>query len=265
MVCNSDSYYWNFKNYKAIYAFVRVFTFSWWPALNHYNAIAPLMDPPAPHLEWQQLVDYTFISEFELLKHSSSFRDITAEPWAVPGNCEMTMKHFKLIGAHTEIHRCNYEAWQLHTSIQDEQQMYVTHIACVHLSNPDLASEIQWQADTQTQINAYILVQLNAVESLTGFSGVCGCGVCCGEMEVDDAEGGSPSHGTWKAIKRAWVSVVEETAVEGLVGDGIVSMDDGDGDLRDWLIDFSEAVTQESPSTNSDWTLCYLLGSSDIS
>ena len=29
MVCNSDSYYWNFKNFKAIYTFVRVSTFSW--------------------------------------------------------------------------------------------------------------------------------------------------------------------------------------------------------------------------------------------
>ena len=30
MVCNSDSYYWNFINFKAIYGFVRVWTFSWW-------------------------------------------------------------------------------------------------------------------------------------------------------------------------------------------------------------------------------------------
>jgi len=29
MVCNSDSYYWNFKNFKAIYGFVRVSLISW--------------------------------------------------------------------------------------------------------------------------------------------------------------------------------------------------------------------------------------------
>ena len=29
MVCNSNSYYWNFLNFKAIYGFVRVWTFSW--------------------------------------------------------------------------------------------------------------------------------------------------------------------------------------------------------------------------------------------
>ena len=38
--------------------------------LDNYNAIAPLMDPPAPLLEWKQLIDYTFVSKFELLKYS---------------------------------------------------------------------------------------------------------------------------------------------------------------------------------------------------
>ena len=55
-------------------------------ALDNYNAIASLMDPPAPLLEWKQLVDYTSVSKFELLKYSSSYKDITAEPWAVPRN-----------------------------------------------------------------------------------------------------------------------------------------------------------------------------------
>ena len=29
MICNSDSYYWNFINFKAIYGFVRVSLISW--------------------------------------------------------------------------------------------------------------------------------------------------------------------------------------------------------------------------------------------
>ena len=116
--------------------------------LDNYNAIASLMDPPAPLLEWKQLVDYTFVSEFELLKYSLSYKDITAEPWAVPGNRKMTTKHFKVIGARAEIHRCNYEAQRLRTSIRDEQLMYVEHISHVQVSNQDLSSEIQQQADT---------------------------------------------------------------------------------------------------------------------
>ena len=30
MICNSDSHYWNFTNFKAIYGFVRVSLISWW-------------------------------------------------------------------------------------------------------------------------------------------------------------------------------------------------------------------------------------------
>ena len=38
MVCNSDSYYWNFKNFKAIYGFVRVWMFSWCQATRGQNS-----------------------------------------------------------------------------------------------------------------------------------------------------------------------------------------------------------------------------------
>ena len=134
--------------------------------LDNYNAIASLMDPPSTLLEWKQLADYTFVSEFELLKYSSSYKDITAEPWAVPGNRKMTTKHFKVIRARAEIHRCNYEAWRLHTSIQDEQLMYVEHISCVQVSDQDLSSEIQQQADTWVWANAYIIMRLDAIETL---------------------------------------------------------------------------------------------------
>ena len=69
------------------------------------------------------------------MEYSSSYKDITDEPWAVPGNRKMTTKHFKLIGARVEIHRCNCEAQRLCTSIQDEQLMYVEHISHVPVSD----------------------------------------------------------------------------------------------------------------------------------
>lgn len=219
-------------------------------ALDHYNTIAPLMDPPAPHLGWAELVDYTFIAEFELLKYSSSFRDITAEPWAVPGNREMTTKYFKLVGAYAELHRCNYETRRLRTSIRDEQQDYIGHIARVQPSDPDLASEIQQQANSRTRVHAYILLRLNAIEDIKEFSGARGCGVRCGAMDVDEVEASSPSHAAEEAVGRAQISLVEIVATEGLVEDEMGGMDDEE-DVRDRLIEFSDAITQELPSTNT--------------
>ena len=43
MVCNSDSYYWNLKNFKAIYTFVRVSTFSWCICLAEACSNSPKM------------------------------------------------------------------------------------------------------------------------------------------------------------------------------------------------------------------------------
>ena len=79
-------------------------------ALNKYNNIALKMDLPAPILQWRHLMEYSFISEFELLKHAHSHCDITTEPWVLPLNHEMALKHYKINRAHEEMHRIHYEA-----------------------------------------------------------------------------------------------------------------------------------------------------------
>ena len=64
--------------------------------LNKYKNIALKMDLPALILQWRYLMEYSFISEFELLKHAHSHRIITTEPWALPLNHEMALKHHKI-------------------------------------------------------------------------------------------------------------------------------------------------------------------------
>ena len=64
--------------------------------LNKYKNIALKMDLPALILQWRYLMEYSFISEFELLKHAHSHCDITTEPWALPLNHEMALKHHKI-------------------------------------------------------------------------------------------------------------------------------------------------------------------------
>jgi hypothetical protein len=101
------------------------------------------MDPPAPRLEWNQLMNYTVISEFELLKYSQSHKDITTEPWSQPLNREMTKKFFKILRAHEEMIWVNIKARRL--SIQDEHLMFEREIASVQESQPMLAAKIQSQ------------------------------------------------------------------------------------------------------------------------
>ena len=73
------------------------------------------MEPPAPALDWHQLMEYSFISEFELLKYSRPHQDITVEPWAVPTNRKVTTKYFKILQAHEEVTHVNIEMRRLCT------------------------------------------------------------------------------------------------------------------------------------------------------
>lgn len=122
-------------------------------------------------------MDYAFVSEFELLKHRHSHVNIIHEPWAEPGNREMTTKFYKLRGARVEIIRCNVEARRLATSIRDEHLHYETTIQHVQATSPLLASALQQQYDTRRRVNFTHLVRLEELYALAGFSGLSGCGV----------------------------------------------------------------------------------------
>ncbi|KZT26423.1 hypothetical protein NEOLEDRAFT_1198259 [Neolentinus lepideus HHB14362 ss-1] len=74
-----------------------------WTALKKYNTLASSMNPPAPILQWKDLVSYSFVAEFDLLKHSYSMRDVTSSPWTVPANREVMSKYFKILRAKEEV------------------------------------------------------------------------------------------------------------------------------------------------------------------
>lgn len=38
-------------------------------ALEKYNSLALALNPPAPRLSWEQVVNYGFLSEFDLLRN----------------------------------------------------------------------------------------------------------------------------------------------------------------------------------------------------
>lgn len=129
------------------------------------------MDPPAPILQWKQM-EYSFISEFELLKHAHLHRDITTELWAVPLNREMVLKHHKINRAHEEIHRVHYGAPRLCTSIRTEGILYTHHIGCLLESDPPLASELTRLWVAQRQVNGTHTKHLDTLELIPGYTGV---------------------------------------------------------------------------------------------
>lgn len=156
-------------------------------ALDKYNKIAPKMDPPAPILQWKQLMEYSFISEFELLKHAHSHRNISTEPWALPLNREMALKYHKIKRAYEEIIRVNIEAPRLRTSIRDEHQLYTHHINRLLESDPALSSELHRIFAVRRRVNATHIQHLDTLEALPGYSGRRGPGIRRGASSFADS------------------------------------------------------------------------------
>ncbi|KAG2071083.1 hypothetical protein BDR04DRAFT_1016746, partial [Suillus decipiens] len=59
-----------------------------------YNTQAAALVPPQPQLTWKDIVEYSFLGEFDLLHQSCS--NIHTLNWTKPTYCEATVKYFKI-------------------------------------------------------------------------------------------------------------------------------------------------------------------------
>jgi len=76
-------------------------------ALERYNTAARLLPIPRRQLDWKEVVEYTFLADFDLLRDAR--QDISDRPWAtLAGRLAMDL-HFKIERAHEEITRLNVE------------------------------------------------------------------------------------------------------------------------------------------------------------
>jgi hypothetical protein len=113
-------------------------------ALDKYNKLAPLQVPPRPILDYAEVVGYAALGEFTLLKHSR--HDLLMRPWAIPENCEMAAKFFKVLCSHEEIMRLNVEIGRLHAWMEFEEKSMISTIAALKCEgSPLLAFELQRQ------------------------------------------------------------------------------------------------------------------------
>ncbi|KAF7365827.1 hypothetical protein MVEN_00456800 [Mycena venus] len=84
-----------------------------------YNEIAESMTPPKPTLNWEEVVEYVFLADFDLLREGRD--DIRGELWAQPAGRAAMDQHFKLLRADEEIVRLNVEIRRLVMYMADEE------------------------------------------------------------------------------------------------------------------------------------------------
>ncbi|KIK35330.1 hypothetical protein CY34DRAFT_32095, partial [Suillus luteus UH-Slu-Lm8-n1] len=151
-------------------------------AIIRYNTQAALLVPPRPKLTWKDIVEYSFLGEFDLLRHSCT--DIRNHDWTAPAHREATMKYFKLQRAHEEIQRLNVEVRCLRTAIHDEEVNTIATIDQLLETDRTLAVELKSRYQARAAVNAVHLFRLDQLKSQRAFSGKWDIGVRLGSSSL---------------------------------------------------------------------------------
>ncbi|KAJ7911697.1 hypothetical protein B0H13DRAFT_2328079 [Mycena leptocephala] len=108
-----------------------------WAALDRYNAAAAALDPPRRTLSWSEVINFTFLADFDILRDPEG--NAALRPWATPGARELMDTHFKIERAKEEIDRLNIEIRRLVTYIRDERVFLLAKEAEVRETDSHLA------------------------------------------------------------------------------------------------------------------------------
>ncbi|KAF9017025.1 hypothetical protein BDZ89DRAFT_1094376 [Hymenopellis radicata] len=134
-------------------------------ALDKYNAAAAAFKPPKPPLLWNQVVEYAFLADFDLLRESRM--DIREKPWASPWGRLLMDQSFKIAHAKEEISHLNIEIRRL---------------------DPRLAFHIDVYRQSRARFNARHLKRLTDVSEMVGFTGTIVPGVHLKEARTEHSE-----------------------------------------------------------------------------
>ena len=143
-------------------------------AIARYNVQAAALNPLRPPISWKDITQYTFLGEFDLLRHTRD--DVQERIWAKLAVCGATAKFFKLCRAKEEVTRLNVEIRRLRTAIHDEEREVLQTIANLRDSEPLLACELERLHRPRAAVNAIHIHRLHQIEKQHGLAGQRGIG-----------------------------------------------------------------------------------------
>ncbi|KIK23927.1 hypothetical protein PISMIDRAFT_10544 [Pisolithus microcarpus 441] len=138
-------------------------------ALECYNKCALAMQPPHQTLQWEQVIEYAFLANFDLLR--DTHEDISKHPWAHPTVCFALDTYFKMCQAKEEIECLNIKIHQVITYMCDKERFLRTCEEKINSIHPALAHQVSQCHKLHSQFNASHLKRLHDIALLLGFSG----------------------------------------------------------------------------------------------
>ncbi|KAG1834285.1 hypothetical protein DFJ58DRAFT_719367 [Suillus subalutaceus] len=137
-------------------------------ALNTYNTIAEAMHPPRQTLKWEEVVEYVFLADFDLLRDTRA--DVSQQPWSSAAARSAMDLYFKMCRAREEIQRLNVEVRRLVTYIRDEDKYLWTCKDQLKVTSPAIAHQIAIHRNARGRFNSRHLRWLHEISKLPGFS-----------------------------------------------------------------------------------------------
>jgi hypothetical protein len=142
--------------------------------LDRYNTAVLALVPPRQTLDWDQVVEYAFLSNFNLL--CVARQDIQRKPWATPAARLAIDWAFKLERAEEEVAWLNIEISRLATYIRDEDIYLWAKEIELATSHPSLAHQVGIHRMERGRFNAHHLNVLGKIYQLSSYTGPVGFG-----------------------------------------------------------------------------------------
>jgi hypothetical protein len=138
-------------------------------ALDRYNVAARALSPPRPSLSWEEVVEYAFLADFDLLRDAR--QDISQRPWATPTGRLSMDTYFKMRRAREEIQRLNIEIKRLATYLHDEGRYLMECEKQLQPLHPALAHQVALHHKVRGRFTAHHYRRLQEISMLDGFTG----------------------------------------------------------------------------------------------
>ncbi|KAJ7799758.1 hypothetical protein B0H14DRAFT_3092767 [Mycena olivaceomarginata] len=139
-------------------------------ALMKYNEAAANLDVPREPLTWEEVVNYSFLAEFDLLRDGRN--DVQTYPWAKPSGRVAMDQYYKLERADEEITRLNIEIRRFVTHIRDEEAFLRREEQRVREeSGATLAHQVYRYRMERGRFDDDHITRLTALTKIPGFTG----------------------------------------------------------------------------------------------
>ncbi|KAJ7300345.1 hypothetical protein DFH08DRAFT_725423, partial [Mycena albidolilacea] len=212
-------------------------------AIDRYNDAAMALDPPMPSLTWEQVVEYTFLADFDILRDTRA--EVQSRPWTRPAYRLAMDTYFKIERAKEEITRLNIEIRRLVTWICDEGRFLRDREAALRSSEGKteeqaeadllLAVQMKLYRRQRSRFDDQHMEILRKLAKMKGFTGNLSPGQAVEalgeseemeEMEVDDDREAEAAQADSDQSEDEGIEVQDETVSDLLYQVSMISLDD---------------------------------------